>query len=161
MAGPHIGVQLEGLLRIRCRFVQSSYVKLGLCQALPTLRIERVQIDGSAAQVKSLVKAAEIFCGSSRRYYIRRNSRLESQRPFGGSIRSSHIEVDKEFESEHFGIGGSQVRIQRQGSLNRRPRKPLTLFTGNETLDGLPVARPRQADPSQCIGGIELSRPFE
>src|SRR5580765_6039326 len=159
MAGPNIGVQLEGFLRIRCRVVQPSHVKLGLCPALPTLGIERVQVDGSAVQVKSIVKAAEILCSFSRRYYICRNSGLEIHRPFGGSICSWQIEVDKEFESEQFDIGRCQVWIQRQGSLERLPRKPLTAFTGNEALDGLPVARSRQADPRQRVGGIQLSRP--
>src|SRR5260370_18134044 len=36
----------------------------------------------------------------------------------------------------------------------------MTLLSGNKVYAGLPLAYPRQPDPSQSIGGTKLGRPF-
>jgi hypothetical protein len=58
-----------------------AHEKLGLSKALPTICIERIQIDGSAAQLKSFVKAAENGCRGSRKSYNLGISGFESNRP--------------------------------------------------------------------------------
>src|SRR5579859_227391 len=160
MAEPNIGTQFKRLLALRCGLVEPPREKLGLAKALPTLCIERVQVNGSAAQCKSFVKAAQNGCRGSRKSYNVGISRFESNRPLNGSIRSSPIEVDLLLNPRHLDMGLCQVRVQRERSLNCFTRKPVTFFNGNNTYVGLPVAYARQPDPSRRVGGIKLNCSF-
>src|ERR1700676_5440983 len=113
MGDHNIRVQFERLLAICCGLVQLPHVKLGLCKKLPTVCIERIQANGSAAQLKSLVKAPGRVCRHSRRPDNLGISRIESNRPLEGIIRSSPIEVDLSLNPSHLSVGLCQVRVQR------------------------------------------------
>src|SRR5216683_2210296 len=142
MAEPTLGFQFDGLLAIRCGLVK--------------LPIERIQVNGSAGQLNSFVKPTEYGCRDTRLRYHLETSGFESKRPLDGSVGSSKIEVNLSLNPPHLGMGRCQVRVQRQRSLNRFTRKPLTFSDGNNTQVRLPVPCPRQPDPSQGVAGIKL-----
>src|ERR1700676_545662 len=113
MGDHNIRVQFERLLAICCGLVQLPHEKLGLCKKLPTVCIERIQVNGSAAQLNSFVKEAERGCPARRRPDHLRVSRIESNRPLEGIIGSSPIEVDLSLNPSHLSVGLCQVRVQR------------------------------------------------
>src|SRR5258708_30770775 len=86
MAGPNIWAQFKGLLEIRFGFIQLPHEKLGLSKALPTVCIERIQVNGAATQWKSFVKAAKKGCRGSRQSYKFGISGFQSNRPPNGKI---------------------------------------------------------------------------
>src|SRR5215475_8140867 len=111
MGGRNIGVQFERLLKIRCGSFELPNEKLGFCKKLPTLCIERIQVNGPAVQLKSLIKAAENGCRVSRRPNDLGISGIESNRPLKGSMRSNPIEVDLLLNPSHLSVGLCQVRV--------------------------------------------------
>jgi hypothetical protein len=113
MADPTPGFQFDGLLAIRCGLVKLPIEKLPLPKDLPTLSIERIQVNGSAGQWKSFVKATEYGCRGTRLRYHLETSGFESKRPLDGSVRSCKIEVNLSFNPPHLGMGRCQVRVQR------------------------------------------------
>src|SRR6202007_793473 len=93
MAGPDIGVQFKCLPGIRSGFVQVPHVKLSRCEEVQALSIERIQIYGSALQLKRFVQAAENGCRLSHDSYNIGICWFERNRALKGGIRSSPVEV--------------------------------------------------------------------
>src|SRR5258708_39863726 len=98
--------------------------------------MQRIQFNGSAVQLKGVVKPAEAGCHESRQNYIFGISRLERNRPLEGSIRSSPIVVNLLLNPSHLGMGHGQFRLDHQGSLNRFTRTSVTLYHSDYTLLG-------------------------